>query len=99
MSNGWNGWRSRASRCRRFEKSHVTIIVDKLSRLQGGLMVFSSDLYLIMPPRKTPKKPKALPIPGSASYPGKKDGKGMEQPQWEACRAMLEDVYQTDEDG
>ena len=46
-----------------------------------------------MPPKKGPKagsfRLTALP----AEYPGKIGGKGLEQPQWGACRAMLEGVY------
>lgn len=56
-----------------------------------------------MPPRKNKQKAvqiaPPLIIPGSPTYPGKKDGKGLEAPQWEACRRMVEGVYNTTEDG
>ncbi|WVW80738.1 hypothetical protein I302_102724 [Kwoniella bestiolae CBS 10118] len=49
-----------------------------------------------MPPRKASGSRQrttinALPIP--AQYPGLVEGKGMNEPQWQACKEMLENVY------
>jgi len=46
-----------------------------------------------MPPKKGAKASSSRITALPATYPGKMGGKGLEQPQWGACRAMLEGVY------
>jgi hypothetical protein len=46
-----------------------------------------------MPPKKGAKAGSSRLAALPAEYPGKIGGKGLEQPQWGACRAMLEGVY------
>jgi hypothetical protein len=52
-----------------------------------------------MPPRKNTGRgrPPASVLPISAVYPPKKDGTGMDDPQWTACHDMLDAVYRTKE--
>lgn len=54
-----------------------------------------------MPPRKSKAGPSRLPPPLPTSYPGKKaggaSGSGMEEGAWDACRIMLQGVYDTKE--
>jgi len=46
-----------------------------------------------MPPKKGAKASSSRVTALPATYTGKIGGKGLEQPQWGACRAMLEGVY------
>lgn len=49
--------------------------------------------YTAMPPKKGAKAGSSRINSLPAEYPAKIGGKGLEQPQWGACRAMLEGVY------
>jgi hypothetical protein len=65
-------------------------------------LLTSSHIHplVAMPPKGSRKVRPPLPIPGSSTFPGKPDPKtGLEAPQWEACRRILEGIYTTTEDG
>lgn len=32
-------------------------------------------------------------------YPGHMDGRGMGEPKWKACRAILEEIYNAEDEG
>jgi hypothetical protein len=57
------------------------------------IYTLAGHTYSKMPPKKGPKPGSSRLTSLPAEYPGKISGKGLEQPQWAACRAMLEGVY------
>lgn len=86
-------------------KSHVRVVDSGVATLSYVNSPYHTSATVTMPPRKGKAKakkaesPEPLSIPGSSSYPGKNaERKGMDAPQWDACRKMLEGVYNTRED-
>jgi hypothetical protein len=64
-----------------------------VASIPSYLVSYNLRAQLKMPPKGKQKAGSSRLAVLPAVYPGKIGGKGLEAPQWGACKAMLEGVY------